>query len=186
MKTLIVLAMHGAPPTDFPHAELGEYFQLHGQIEAAHHKHGNGNGADVAMAKRYAELDAKIRGWTRTEANDPFYAGSVALAYELEKQSGHKVVVGFNEYCGPSLEEAFEEAHAIGAGRVVVITPMMTSGGEHAEVDIPAKVEEAQRKYPDVGFLYAWPFERKQVAAFLASQVTAFLPVEPEFMERRR
>lgn len=185
MKTLIVLAMHGAPPTDFPHAELREYFQLNGQVEAAHHKHWNGNDADLAIA-RYTELDAKMRGWTRTETNDAFYVGSVALAHELEKESGHKVIVGFNEYCGPSLEEAFEESHASGAGRVVVITPMMTSGGGHAEVDIPAKVAEAQRKYPDVDFLYAWPFELKQVAAFLASQVAAFLPLEPDLVEQRR
>ena len=33
MKTVLVLAMHGAPPNDFPTNELVEYMNLHNQLE---------------------------------------------------------------------------------------------------------------------------------------------------------
>ena len=35
MSTIIVLAMHGAPPTDFPRQEASELFGLRGRLERA-------------------------------------------------------------------------------------------------------------------------------------------------------
>jgi hypothetical protein len=35
MKTIVVLAMHGAPPNGFPKRELAEWFGLHGRMEHA-------------------------------------------------------------------------------------------------------------------------------------------------------
>jgi sirohydrochlorin cobaltochelatase len=48
---------------------------------------------------------------------------------------------------------------------------MMTPGGEHAEIDIPAAISRAQQRYPNVDFRYAWPFESDEVALFLSTQV---------------
>jgi len=171
LDTVIVLAMHGAPPNDFPQRELSDYFRLHAEIEAGSH-HG---GASEEIESRYAILDTKMRAWPRNNRNDPFHAGSFALATELERQTNRRVLVGFNEFCAPSLEEAFERAREAGALRVVVITPMMTAGGSHAELDIPLAIKNAQTRFPDIEIIYAWPFERREVASFLAVQLANFL-----------
>jgi sirohydrochlorin cobaltochelatase len=152
METAIVLAMHGAPPNDFPGEERA------GEKERA------------SLAARHGELEARMRAWPRTEANDPFHAGSVAIAQALANASGLAVILGFNEFCAPSLEEALGQA-ALEYRRVIVVTPMLTAGGEHAGADIPAAIERARIRHPRTDFLYAWPFEPADVAAFLAAQV---------------
>ncbi len=74
MKTAIVLAMHGAPPNDFPKNEIGELFGLHARLE-----HASGR-ERAALKRRHEELEAKMRAWPRTIQNDPFFAGSLELA----------------------------------------------------------------------------------------------------------
>jgi sirohydrochlorin cobaltochelatase len=137
MKAVIVLAMHGAPPLDFPEQDLAEFYGLHARLA-----HGPGAGP-AAAERRYFELEEKIRTWPRTPRNDPFYAGSQNLAIELRKASGRKVILGFNEFCAPSLHEALDQAAGQGAEKVIVVTPMVTRGGEHAERDIPDAIERA-------------------------------------------
>ena len=165
MKTVIVLAMHGMPPNDFPRPEIAELFGLHVRLE---HVAGPER---ATLERRYAELDARVRAWPRTAENDPFYAGSHELAEQLSQATGYEVIVGFNEFCAPSLDEALDQAIARGAERVIVITPMMTRGGEHSEVDIPAAIRRAQKRHPEATILYVWPFGVFEVAAFLATQV---------------
>jgi len=182
--------MHGTPPSDFPRDEMAEFFGGgHDHDHDGHsghegHDH-NGHAAQTAdpgqedirrqqRRKRKAELAAKMRAWPRTPANDPFHAGSFELADYLARASGHEVVVGFNEFCDPTIEVAVEQAVALGADKIVVITPMMTRGGEHSESDIPGAVRRAQTLYPHVQMVYAWPFEITAVAQFLASQVQRF------------
>jgi sirohydrochlorin cobaltochelatase len=169
MTTLIVLAMHGVPPRDFPPAELSEFFGLHARIEAG------GHGIQPAQMQRYRDLEVRLRGWSRTPANDPFHAASMDLAHRLGRQTGLEVIVGFNEFCGPSLDEAFTAAAARGAGNVIVLTPMLTQGGEHAERDIPAAIDRARTAYPGVKFVYAWPFEGDAVIRLLAEQARRFV-----------
>ncbi len=164
METAIVLAMHGAPPKDFPGQELSEFFGLHARVERADAKE------RAALAARYDELHARIRSWPRTDENDPFHAGSLAIAQALANSSGLEVILGFNEFCAPSLEEALGQA-ALECRRVIVVTPMLTAGGEHAGADIPAAIERARIRHPRVDFQYAWPFDPADVAAFLAAQV---------------
>jgi sirohydrochlorin cobaltochelatase len=159
METAIVLAMHGAPPNDFPGQELAEYVGLHARIERA------GGKERAALAPRHAELEARMRAWPRTAANDPFHAGSLAIA----QASGLAVILGFNEFCAPSLEEALGQA-ALEYRRVIVVTSMLTAGGEHAGADIPAAIERARIRHPRTDFRYAWPFEPADIAAFLAAQ----------------
>jgi sirohydrochlorin cobaltochelatase len=168
MKPILVLAMHGAPPTDYPREELSEFFGLHARREHA------GKLNPPALEARYAELEKKMRSWPRTAENDPFYAGSKALADSLEAASGYQVLLGFNEFCAPSLGEALDQA-AAGTDRVVVITPMMTRGGEHSEVEIPQEVSAARSRHPGVAFHYIWPLDLDEVASFLSAQIEHFL-----------
>ncbi|MFQ6616816.1 MAG: sirohydrochlorin chelatase [Fidelibacterota bacterium] len=164
MRTVIVLAMHGAPPADFPGDEMKEFFALDNQVG-----HSHGPSSDH-LHQRYVQLEHKMRTWPRTPDNDPFHAGSRELGASLEKTTGRDVVVGFNEFCAPSVDEALDEAVHRGGDRVVVITPMMTRGGEHSEKDIPAAIERARNKHPSIEFTYVWPFETSRIADFLAEQ----------------
>jgi sirohydrochlorin cobaltochelatase len=166
MKTVIILAMHGAPPNDFPRHEVAELFSLHNRLEHT-------RGAErAALEQRHAKLDAKMRAWPRTPQNDPFHAGSQDLAKHLSQAAGCAVIAGFNEFCAPSLDDALEQAVARGAKKVIVVTPMMTRGGEHSEIDIPAFVRRAQARYSEILIIYAWPFNISKVAQFLASQIS--------------
>ncbi|MGB7296858.1 MAG: CbiX/SirB N-terminal domain-containing protein [Candidatus Aminicenantales bacterium] len=168
-KAVIVLAMHGAPPLDFPREEMTEFMSLHARV-------GHAPVPDAGtLRQRYEELEAKMRVWPRTGQNDPFYAGSQDLAKHLRRESGLEVIVGFNEFCAPTLDEVLERAAAREAGRIIVVTPMMTRGGEHSAVDIPKAIRRAQQKYPDQKFVYAWPFPTEDIARFLSSQITRFL-----------
>ena len=165
MKTVIVLAMHGAPPRDFPEREMGEFFGLHARLEHA-------TGPELAgLERRYAELEAKMRAWPRTPENDRFWAASHELADDLTRIVGAEVIVGFNEFCGPDLDEALEKAIAGDADQIVVVTPMMMRGGQHAEVDIPAAISRVQERHPSVSISFVWPFDSVEVADFLAEQV---------------
>ena len=166
-KVVVVLAMHGSPPRDFPKEEMQEYFQLHSQVE--------GGTADPEAVERFHSLERKMRRWPRNAQNDPFWAGSQALAQALAQILQMPVLVGFNEFCAPSVEEALQEAIRSGAQQILVVTPMMTRGGVHAEKDIPRIVEQMRARYPDVELIYAWPFDTQSVAAFLASHLHRFL-----------
>ncbi len=169
MRTVVVLAMHGAPANDFPGQELAEWFALHGQIEHA-------SGPErKQLEQRHQRLEAKMRAWPRTAENDPFHASSLALASHLSDEVGLPVEVGFNEFCAPSLHDALERVVADGAEQVVVVTPILTRGGEHAERDIPAVIQAVQEQHPDVPIRYAWPFASEDVARFLASRLAQAL-----------
>jgi sirohydrochlorin cobaltochelatase len=167
MKTMLVLAMHGAPPKDFPKNELAEMMGLHHRLEQAF------NSDQAELKRRYAELNYKVCTWPRTPYNDPFYTGSTALARHLEIASGLPVVLGFNEFCAPSMDETLEQAVSQ-AEEVLVVTPMMTRGGEHSEHDIPASIQRVQDRHPDVKIQYVWPFDITEVARFLAEQLKRF------------
>ncbi|HUW90999.1 MAG TPA: CbiX/SirB N-terminal domain-containing protein [Candidatus Nanopelagicaceae bacterium] len=165
MKIVIILAMHGMPPNDFPQKETLDYFMLHSRIE-------NMPGPPPSvMQQQYEELDKKMRNWPRTQENDSYYHASNELAEGISKQTGYKVIVGFNEFCSPSLDEAFVAASKDGSEKIIVITPMMTRGGEHSEKDIPEAIERTRKKFPNIQFSYVWPFNISKVAAFLAEQI---------------
>jgi len=168
MKAVIVLAMHGAPPLDLPPGDLAEFMNLESRM--GHLR----RAGQAAIGRRQSELENKIRNWPRTPRNDAFHAGSQALAVELRRASGRKVILGFNEFCAPSLDEALDLAAGQGAEKILVVTPMMTRGGGHAESDIPAAIERARDRHPGEKFVYAWPFRASEVAVFLASHLDNF------------
>jgi sirohydrochlorin cobaltochelatase len=168
MKTVIVLAMHGIPPTDFPRRELAEFFKLHSMAE------GLAGPMSQEVQDRYAVLHKRLRDWPRSRQNDPFHVASQELAAKLSEISGHEVIVGYNEFCSPSLDEALLAAVQQNADRIVVATTMMTRGGDHSEKDIPAAIKEFRESHPGTDIVYAWPFDSEQVARFLNDHLSRF------------
>ena len=168
-RTVVLLVMHGIPPRDFPPQELSEFFMLHTRLERA-----TGTERDH-MLERYSALESKMRGWPRTPQNDPFFAASQEMAAGLSKATGYEVATAYNEFCAPDVEEALTQVAARGAGQIIALTPMLTQGGEHADVEIPALLKEFQAAHPSVSVVYAWPFDTAHVAKFLAEQVKRFV-----------
>jgi len=168
-RAVVVLAMHGAPPADFPRPEFSEFMSLHGRA-------GRSRGAvDEPIRLRCVELEKKMRTWPRNAQNDPFFVASQELAERLSRETGLEVMLGFNEFCAPSLDEALDRAAATAAETIIVVTPMMTRGGEHSEADIPAAIERAKTRNPGKTIIYAWPFAAEDVARFLSSQLKKYL-----------
>jgi len=167
-QMVIVLAMHGVPPADFPRPELEEFLAIHARLEHAER-------IDKPGCERYEELETRLRFWPRTEDNDPYHAASLELGRALGSAAGYEVLVGFNEFCAPGLDETLDKAVASEADSVLVATPMMTQGGEHSERDIPSAICRARERHPGRRIVYAWPFPVTDVAAFLAGQVRQFL-----------
>lgn len=171
MDTVIVLAMHGMTPNDFPQEEKRELFKLRVQLGE-----GPFEGEKTPQQKRLEELDRKMRLWPRSEVNDPYDSAARRLAEELKRQISMDVLIGYNEFCSPDLCAAFDAAAQIkGIQKVLVITPMVTRGGNHSEEEIPALVDKAQKKHPHIRFIYAWPFEDADIAKFLSVQINKFL-----------
>jgi sirohydrochlorin cobaltochelatase len=165
MKRVIILAMHGMPPNDFPQKETMEYFMLHSRLE-------NMSGPPPPnLQQKYKDLDKKMRQWARTPENDPYFYASNELAEHLSHRAECPVIIGFNEFCSPSLDDAFEEAGKGNPEKIIIVTPMMTRGGEHSEKDIPEAVERAKEKYSKILFEYIWPFDLMEVASFLEKQI---------------
>jgi sirohydrochlorin cobaltochelatase len=168
MSIAVVLAMHGVPPRDFPKGEMMELFGLHHRLSQA------SDSERVALRNRHDQLEGKMRNWPRTPENDPFHAASLEIAQALKEILETDVLVGFNEFCAPTIEEAIGVAASRSPDKIIVTTPMMTRGGEHSERDIPEAISRAQRLYPDVEIVYAWPYDISDVAGFLAKQVRGF------------
>jgi sirohydrochlorin cobaltochelatase len=164
MMTFVILATHGSPPRDFPPKELREFFELHVRF-------GDGKGPESPAKARYVELESKMRAWKRNSENDPFYVSSLELAKYMEKQLQLPVFTAFNEFCAPTVLEAICDTAEQGADRVIVVSSMLTRGGEHAEVDIREAVQEASKKYPETEIVFAFPFPGKDIARFLSEQV---------------
>ncbi len=167
-KVVIVLAMHGTPPKDFPKAERKEFFEIRAELKHAERP-------STAILQRHDFLDQKMRLWPRTKKNDPFYFGSTALGHDLAVQSGFRVIVGFNEFCDPDLDKAIREAVMLAEERVLVTTPMMTRGGSHSKGDIPAAIARVRKDFPKTDIIYAWPFPVSEIAGFLSAQIQNFL-----------
>ena len=163
----IILASHGSIPKNFPRKELSEFFSLHSLAETGRLQAGQ-------QVSRYEELESKLRTWPRTGENDAFFHASNELAREIEKLSGKSVICGFNEFCSPDIAQAIKQAVERGAKKIIVVTSMLTRGGEHAEIEVAQTVQQAKGEYPDVSITYAWPFDTTRVAKFLLNQVKNF------------
>jgi sirohydrochlorin cobaltochelatase len=170
LRTTVLLVMHGVPPSDFPPDERNEFFGLAGRLRHA------APAERTALEQRRRTLEKKMRDWPRTPQNDPFFFASRELAECLGAAAGLEVRLAFNEFCAPDIATALEGIAENGAGRILVVTTMMTRGGEHSETDISQAIEAARRRHPAVEIIYAWPYENGEVAGFLAAHIRRFLP----------
>lgn len=126
------------------------------------------------MCDEERELDAKVRHWPRTSETDPYASGVEALAEAVRIAApGVEVVVAYNEFCAPSLEDAVVGLHALGCREIEVVPTMLTKGGVHSEVEIPETLDELRVRYPGTTFRYAWPFDATAVAALLVRTIEA-------------
>ena len=158
----VVLVGHGGVPRDFPRAELQRLKALEGERRA--------RGTDLSD-EEWA-LERKIRTWPRTPATDPYQAGLEAVAATLRpKLDTARLVVAYNEFCAPSLEDAVTDLVAAGARRITVVPSMLTPGGVHSETEIPETLAALRLRFPAVELRYAWPFDADAVADLLALQI---------------
>src|SRR5690349_2631223 len=122
----VVLVGHGVPATDCPRDLVLRFKALEGRRRAA---------GQVVTAEERA-LDQQLREWPRTEANDPYRAGMERVAHALASRTrGCRLVVAYNEFCAPSLEDAVRGLAREGVRRIQVVPSMITPGGVHAEVE---------------------------------------------------
>ena len=163
----VILIGHGAVASGTPKPMVGELKRLEAERQAR----------DQAPSPREAELDKLVRGWPRTPETDPYKHGVERIAEALApKLGGRKLVVAYNEFCAPSVEDAIESLVEDGFTRISLISTMFTRGGIHAEYEIPRIVGEAREKHPGVTVEYAWPFDAGRIADFLAGQLAGALP----------
>jgi sirohydrochlorin cobaltochelatase len=175
----ILIVAHGMPPTDFPPEKMSTFFRLH---ELAHDCHEIDKRVSTAVSgkecdsiqKSYLALDAEMRNWPRTPENDPFKSDCDAIAGSLHDLVDIPVVVAYNEFCAPAIEGAIAAMAASGARRIIVMTTMLTQGGDHSEIDIPESLNRARREYPGIELVYAWPYSPDQIADMLLSQFNRF------------
>ncbi|PIQ83132.1 MAG: hypothetical protein COV75_08960 [Candidatus Omnitrophica bacterium CG11_big_fil_rev_8_21_14_0_20_63_9] len=168
----VVLIGHGAPATDCPPQLIGELMSLEWREHGSAHGHSHQQDSAPALAQRAHALDAQIRDWPRHGGNDPYKAGLERLGDVLRPLLPTDLfVIGYNEFCRPSIPEAIDDVIRRGATRVMVLPTMMTPGGVHSEQDIPRALEAVRRAHPNVAIEYLWPFDLQQVAALLAAQV---------------
>ena len=160
--TAVVLVGHGGVPRDFPRAELQRLKALEGERRA--------RSAEPSDEER--ALERKIRTWPRTPATDPYQVGLEAVAATLRPKLGNaRVVVAYNEFCAPSLDDAVAQLVADGAQSITVVPSMLTPGGVHSEIEIPETLAALRWRFPGVELRYAWPFDADAVADLLALQI---------------
>jgi sirohydrochlorin cobaltochelatase len=163
MKTTIVIAAHGAPPTDYPASRVGWLMLL---------EHA---GAHIGFLKSiHDSLDREVRSWKRTGDNDPYKSGVESLASSIESQMQCRVIIGYNEFCVPTIPDAIDQAVRDGADQVIVATTMTTRGGEHSEIEIRDLVQAAQQRHSSNRIVYAWPLDVSRVAKMFADELARF------------
>ncbi len=163
----IVLAAHGAPPTDYPPMRVGIQMML----EFAGRKVQR-----IGLLRAWRErLEREVRMWPRTRDNDPYKAAVDNLAAALALRLGLPVTVAYNEFCAPDIAEAIDRVVAQGARRVIVLPTMLVRGNSHTEQEIQEAVAESAARHPGVPIEYAWPYDQAQLASLLAAQVASRL-----------
>jgi len=166
-QRVIVVVGHGAPARDTP-PELVRRLRA---LEAARQHHG-------PMGDEERALDHRVRAWPRTPENDPYRAGIERLVERMRARAGGlRVEVAYNEFCAPSVPERVSGLVAEGAAEIVLVPTMMTPGGVHSEVEIPALVAELSAEHPSARIVYAWPFDLDVVADVLLARAA----LEPGF-----
>jgi sirohydrochlorin cobaltochelatase len=164
-KRAVLLVGHGGVPTDYPHESVTRLKRLEGQRRTT-------GGPPTAEE---LELDQRIRRWPRSPETDPYQAGLQALAERLRQRLAPvTLALAYNEFCSPTIAEAVADLVAAGTEEITVVPSMLTPGGSHSEVEIPAALADLRRRYPSVTLTYAWPFDLSLVGTMLAEHLRHF------------
>jgi sirohydrochlorin cobaltochelatase len=165
-KKGIVLVGHGAVAKDCPHEFITQFKGLEAR---------RGETGTPPTAQELA-LEARIRHWPRTPETDPYRVGLEALAEALRPLlPGVLLAVAYLEFCAPTLEEMVDDLIVAGTTDIVVVPSMLTPGGVHSEVDIPAILERLRLQHANVTLDYAWPFDVRLLSRLLAEHLRPFL-----------
>jgi sirohydrochlorin cobaltochelatase len=164
-KKGIILVGHGGIPKDYPADLVSKLKRLEAQRRAA----------GQPMSAEELELDTKIRTWPRTPESDPYQAGLEALGTQMRPMvNGALFSLAYNEFCGPTLEQAVEDLIKRGAQSITIVSTMFTPGGSHSEYEIPRELKELRKQHPDITLHYAWPYNLTQVAKMLVEHINQF------------
>jgi sirohydrochlorin cobaltochelatase len=87
---------------------------------------------------------------------------------------GAVFAVAYNEFCGPTLQEAVEDLIQQGAKSITAVSTMFTPGGSHSEYEIPEIMKELRHTHPEITLHYAWPYDLSQVATMLVAHIAKF------------
>jgi len=165
IKKGIVLVGHGGIPKDYPGDLVTKLKRLEAQRRAA----------GQPMSAEELELDTKIRTWPRTPESDPYQAGLEALGAQMKPMmNGALFSLAYNEFCGPTLEQAVEDLIKQGAQSITIVSTMFTPGGSHSEYEIPEELIELRKQHPGVTLCYAWPYNLTQVSKMLVEHINQF------------
>lgn len=162
-RRALILVGHGGVPKDMPRAWVREHKELVRRAE---------RDGDERTRRDAEALDTKIRTFPRSDATDPYGAGLRRLAARLRARLEDWIVImAFNEFCAPTIEQAIAQAVDRGAAEIEVMTTMITPGGSHSEIDIPEALDRARAAFPDVRIHFEWPLDLDKVAAMYAAHV---------------
>lgn len=158
----IILVGHGGIPKGYPADRVSKLKRLEAQRRAA----------GQPMSAEELELDTEIRTWPRTPETDPYQAGLEALGAKMRPMvNGDLFTLAYNEFCGPTLQQAVEDLIKQGAQTITVVSTMFTPGGSHSEYEIPEEMEELRSQHPSVTLKYAWPYDLSQVSKMLVEHI---------------
>lgn len=161
-KKGVILVGHGGIPKDLPRDIVIRFKGL----ESSRKKIGG------PPSEEERKLENRIRSWPRSPENDPYQAGLESLAESLRPLlSGAGLVLAYNEFCAPTLEDAVEEMVRAEVVEITVLPSMLTPGGVHSEVEIPETLEKLRKQFPKISFRYIWPFDMDRVAGMLRDHI---------------
>jgi sirohydrochlorin cobaltochelatase len=161
----VILVGHGGLPKDCPKEIVQQFKQLERERKAS---------GKPATAKEQ-ELEKRIREWPRTPENDPYKAGLEQLAERLKPLlDGAPLVLAYNEFCAPTLEDAVADLATRGFSRITVVPSMLTPGGSHSEIEIPEILDSLRTRHPALEIQYAWPTDLDLLAGMLANHLKKF------------
>ena len=164
-NSAVVLAAHGAPPTDYPRFRVGILMMLEYAPKPIRR---------MFFLRSWREaLIRQVTTWPRSADNDPYKAAVDELAAGVAKRLNCSVLAGYNEFCIPTVADAIDQVIKERANRVFVLPTMLLRGNAHTESEILNAVREAQRRHPSVHIAYVWPFDLDRMVSLFAGQVLA-------------
>ncbi|MEM2237259.1 MAG: CbiX/SirB N-terminal domain-containing protein [Candidatus Caldarchaeum sp.] len=157
---LVILVGHGQFPLDMPHTLQTEYLTLLHKRDRTPQEE-----------QRLTELTKTVLSWPRNEGNDPYWSSVRKLALLLEQAlKDSKVMVAFNEFCPPLLEEALENACKSNHRKIMVLTTKLIPGGVHSEIEIPRLIEDFSRRYGKK-IVYVWPIDMQNLVELYVKEI---------------